>query len=103
MKKRGLSMKWKEIVKKFKDEWVLIEVKEVDEDYHLKEGIVIAHSRDKSDIYEQLLKLKDKNLYIEYTGKIPEDLAVVLSTASKRQRIITGSGYEVVPVISVET
>ncbi len=78
MKKRGLSMKWKEIIKKFKDEWVLIEVKEVDEDYHLKEGIVIAHSRDKSEIYEQLLKLKDKNLYIEYTGKIPEDLAVVL-------------------------
>lgn len=71
-------MKWKEIIKKFKDEWVLIEVKEVDEDYRLKEGIVIAHSRDKSEIYEQLLKLKDKNLYIEYTGKIPEDLAVVL-------------------------
>lgn len=78
MKKEGFSMKWKEIIKKFKDEWVLIEVKEVDEDYQIKEGIVIAHSRDKSEIYEQLLKLKDKKLYIEYTGKIPEDLAVVL-------------------------
>lgn len=72
------TMKWKEIVEKFNDEWVLIEVKEVDESYNLKEGDVIAHSKDKSEIYEQLLKLKDKNLYIEYTGKIPEDLAVVL-------------------------
>lgn len=71
-------MRWEEIVKKFKDEWVLIEVKEVDENYNLKEGDVIAHSNDKSEIYEQLLKLRDKNLYIEYTGKIPEDLAVVL-------------------------
>ena len=71
-------MRWKEIVKKFKDEWVLIEIKEVDENYNLKEGEVIAHSKDKSKIYEQLLKLKDKNMYIEYTGKIPEDLAVVL-------------------------
>jgi hypothetical protein len=44
----------------------------------LKEGDVIAHSKDKSEIYEKLLKLKGKNLYIEYTGKIPEDLAVVL-------------------------
>ncbi len=72
------TMKWKEIIEKFKDEWVLIEVKEVDESYSLKEGKVIAHSKDKSEIYEQLLKLKEKNLYIEYTGKIPEDLAVVL-------------------------
>lgn len=71
-------MRWKEIVKKFRDEWVLIEVKEVDENYNLKEGDVIGHSKDKSDIYEQLLKFEDKNLYIEYTGKIPEDLAVVL-------------------------
>ena len=47
-------MKWKEIIKKFKDEWVLIEVKEDDENYQIKEGIVIAHSRDKSEIYEQL-------------------------------------------------
>ena len=71
-------MKWKEIVNKFRDKWVLINAKEVDKNYKLKEGDVIAHSKDKSEIYEKLLKLKGKNLYIEYTGKIPEDLAVVL-------------------------
>jgi hypothetical protein len=71
-------MKWKEIINKFKDEWVLVEAKEVDENFNLKEGRVIAHSRDKSEILQRLANLKGKSVYIEYTGKIPEDLAVVL-------------------------
>lgn len=71
-------MKWKEIVKSFKDEWVLIDVKEVNEDFNLKEGDVIAHAKDKEQIYRKLLELRPRNFSIEYTGKIPEDLAVVL-------------------------
>lgn len=71
-------MKWKEIVEKFKDEWVLIDVKEVDKNFNLKEGDVIAHSKDKEEIYKKLLELRPKKFSIEYTGKIPEDLAVVL-------------------------
>lgn len=71
-------MKWEKIVKEFKDEWVLIEAKKVDKNFNLIEGEVIVHSKDKSEIYEKLIKLKNKSLYIEYTGKIPEDLAVVL-------------------------
>ena len=71
-------MKWDEIVKKFKNQWVLIEVKDIDEEYHLKEGDVIAHSKDKSEVYGRLLKLKGKELYIDYTGEVPRDLAVVL-------------------------
>ncbi len=71
-------MKWKEIVEKFKDEWVLIDVKEVDKNFNPKEGDVIAHSKDKEEIYRKLLELRPKKFSIEYTGKIPEDLAVVL-------------------------
>ena len=71
-------MRWEEIVKKFKNEWVLIEVKQIDEEYNLKEGNVIAHSKDKSEVYGRLLKLKGKELYIDYTGQVPKDLAVVL-------------------------
>jgi len=51
---------------------------EVDDNFNLREGEVIAHSKDKSNIYEQVVNLKGKKLYIEYTAKIPEDLAVVL-------------------------
>lgn len=71
-------MKWKEIVEEFKEEWVLIYVKEVDESFNIKEGDVIAHSKDKEEIYKKLLEIKPKSFSIEYTGKIPEDLAVVL-------------------------
>ena len=71
-------MKWKEIVKAFKDEWVLVYVKEVDENFNLKEGDIIAHSKDKEEIYKKLLKITPESFSIEYTGKIPEDLAVVL-------------------------
>lgn len=56
-------MRWDEIVRKFKDEWVLVEAKTVDENFILKEGKVITHSKDKSSIYEQLLKWKGKNIY----------------------------------------
>ena len=72
-------MKWKKIVEQYKDEWVLIDVKEVDNTFKIIEGDVIAHSKDKEEIYKKLLELKPKNFSIEYTGKIPEDLAVVLS------------------------
>ncbi len=71
-------MKWEEIVENFKDEWVLIDVEEVDENFNLNEGNVIAHSKNKEDIYKKLLEIKLKSFSIEYTGKIPEDLSVVL-------------------------
>lgn len=71
-------MKWKEIVENFKEEWVLVDVKEVDEDFNVREGDVIAHAKDKEEIYKKLLEIRPRNFSIEYTGKIPEDLAVVL-------------------------
>lgn len=71
-------MKWTEITNTFKDEWVLVEVKEVDENFNLIDGIVIAHSKDKEEIYKKLLEIKPQSFSIEYTGQIPEDLAVVL-------------------------
>lgn len=71
-------MKWKGIIKRFKNEWVLIDVKKVDKYFTIQEGDVIAHSKSKEEIYNKLLKIKPKNFSIEYTGKIPEDLAVVM-------------------------
>ncbi len=71
-------MKWENIIKKYKDEWVLIEAIEVDDNFNLMSGEVIAHSKDKADIYERVVNIKGKKLYIEYTGKIPEEIAVVL-------------------------
>ncbi|MBI5181540.1 MAG: hypothetical protein HZA06_01355 [Nitrospirae bacterium] len=72
------GMKWEKILEQYKDEWVLIDVKVTDDDFMVKEGDVIAHSKDKEEIYKKLLEIRPKNFSIEYTGKIPEDLAVVL-------------------------
>lgn len=40
-------------------------------------GHVIAHSKVKEEIYKTLMETKGKNIAVEYTGHIPEDLAVM--------------------------
>ncbi len=40
-------MKWVDIKKNFRNQWVLIEVKNVDESFNVLEGEVLAHSKDK--------------------------------------------------------
>ena len=72
-------MKWKDIKNKFKNQWVLIEVEKVDESFNPLEGEVLAHSKDKDEIYQKFLKIRPKEFSIEYTGEVPEDLAVVMS------------------------
>ena len=71
-------MEWHNIIKKYKDEWVLLEVKKVDKNLQIREGLVLSHGKDKNEIYNQLLQRRPKKFSIEYTGKIPDDLAVVL-------------------------
>jgi len=71
-------MKWEDIKKAFKDQWVLIEVEKVDESFNVVEGKVLAHSKDKNEVYQKLLQTRPKEFSIEYTGVIPEDLAIVM-------------------------
>jgi len=71
-------MKWADIKKKFRDQWVLIEVQKVDESFNVLEGKVLAHSKDKDEIYQRLLQIRPREFSIEYTGEVPEDLAVVM-------------------------
>lgn len=71
-------MKWQEIKKTFQDQWVLIDVKKVDENFDIVEGEVLAYSKDKNEIYQKLLQIRPKEFSIEYTGVIPEDIAVVM-------------------------
>ncbi|MEW6095590.1 MAG: hypothetical protein AB1567_03565 [bacterium] len=66
-----------EIKKQYKDEWVLIESGDYGEDLNIKEGKVIAHSKDEEEIYSLLAKTKGKNITIEYLGEPPKDVAVL--------------------------
>lgn len=70
-------MKLAEILKQYRDEWVLIEYTQLDEELNVVEGLVLAHSPRKEDLYALLPKFKGKNFTIEYTGKLPNNLAVM--------------------------
>uniref|UniRef100_A0A7C6A804 DUF5678 domain-containing protein n=1 Tax=candidate division WOR-3 bacterium TaxID=2052148 RepID=A0A7C6A804_UNCW3 len=71
-------MKMSEIKKKYRNQWLLIEVSKFDNNYDVIEGKVLVHSPFENDIYQALLKYKGKKLAIEYVGKLPEEMAVLL-------------------------
>ncbi|MBI4684782.1 MAG: hypothetical protein HY755_06245 [Nitrospirae bacterium] len=71
------SLTIKEIREKYPNEWVLVEYEDVDSEFNVIRGHVIAHSPVKEEIYKILMETKGKNVAIEYTGRIPEDLAVM--------------------------
>lgn len=67
-----------EIQSQYPREWVLIVCPELDEDLNVIRGQVLAHSTDRDEIYSKLPLRKGKPVAIEYTGPIPDDLAVML-------------------------
>ena len=64
-------MKIEKLRKKYRDEWLLIRVTAVGREQQPLEGELLAHSKDRDEIYRAQLRLK-KDLYITYTGKMPE-------------------------------
>jgi len=58
------------IKRKFKNEWVLLEVLEENELNQPTKGRMIAHSRNRDDTYDAMTKAK--HLYHLYTGEIPK-------------------------------
>lgn len=74
----GQILTLEEIISLYPDEWVLIAYTELDEDLNVIQGEVLAHSPDRDQLYNNSLPRKGKSVAIEYTGAIPEDLAVML-------------------------
>lgn len=68
-----------EIIQKYPNEWVLIAYTELDENLNIIEGKVLANSRERHHIYDQLLSTKDLSVGIKSTGKIPENIGMILS------------------------
>ncbi len=60
------------IKKKYKNEWVLLEVLEENELNQPTNGKIIAHSKNRDDIYDALKGTKGKHTYQFWTGEIPE-------------------------------
>ncbi len=64
-------MKIEDLKKKYRDEWLLIRVTAVDRQDQPVEGELVAHSNNRDEIYHAQMKQRD-DLYITYTGKMPE-------------------------------
>lgn len=77
-------MKINQLKKKYKNEWILVEVLKEDELNNPIEIKIVSHSKDRDKIYDFLLKVKPgKHVATLYTGEIPrKGYAVALDTGA---------------------
>ncbi len=66
-----------ELKRRYPKEWLLLTHVVTDELTHPVKGKLVAHSKNRDEIYARLKTVRGKHLGIEYTGKIPKDLVVV--------------------------
>ena len=71
-------MSIEEIKARFDSEWVLIEDAETTELFEVKRGRVLCHSKDRDEVYRKAMELRPKHSAILYTGKVPEEGAILI-------------------------
>ena len=67
-----------QIEEQFESEWVLIEDPDTNDALEVQSGKVRWHSKDRDEVYRKAVELRPKRFAMLYTGKMPEDTAVVL-------------------------
>ncbi len=67
-----------EVESQFDAEWVLIGDPETNESLEIRAGRVLCHSKDRDEVYRKALDLRPKRFAMHYTGKMPENTAIVL-------------------------
>ena len=67
-----------QIEAQFASEWVLVEAPQTNDALEVQSGKVRWHSKDREEVYRQAVVLRLKRFAILYTGKMPEDTAIVL-------------------------
>ena len=67
-----------EIGAKFDSEWVLIEDPRTDEALEVQGGTVRWHGKDREEVYRRAVEIRPKRFAIVYTGKMPQDTAIIL-------------------------
>ena len=72
------NMTWDQITRKYKDEWVLVEYEDLDDNFRVIRGRVLAHSRNRNEVYSALLHAKSDRIALEYLGLPAEDLVVLI-------------------------
>lgn len=67
-----------EMAQRYDGEWLLIAYTEMDGDFNVLRGEVLAHSPSQEEIYSALPERKNRAVAIEYVGKTPEEEAFML-------------------------
>jgi hypothetical protein len=71
-------MTFAEMQKRFDSEWILVKDPEVDEHFQVVRGKVVAHSKDRDEVYRKIVELRLNSSATLYTGTMPENTAIVL-------------------------
>ncbi len=71
-------LSFSEIKDRFDSEWVLIGDPEINDELNVKKGVVLCHSKDRDEVYRKAREIHPNHSAILYTGKLPDDVAVVL-------------------------
>ena len=71
-------LSFSEIKKWYDGEWVLIADPETYDDLSIKQGVVLWHSKDRDEVYRKARQIRPSHSAILYTGKLPDDVAIVL-------------------------
>lgn len=71
-------LSFSEIKERFDSEWVLVEDPETDDEFNVKQGVVLWHGKDRDEVYRKAREMHPNHSAILYTGKLPDDVAVVL-------------------------
>ena len=74
----GETISFAEIQKRFDSEWILLEDPETDKGLKVKSGKVLWHSKDRDEVYRKARELRPKHSAVLYTGKLPQDMVIVL-------------------------
>ena len=74
--KEALSLA--EIKQRYDAEWVLIADPETNDDFSIKKGVVLWHSKDRDEVYRKARELHPNHSAILCIAKVPDDVAVVL-------------------------
>jgi hypothetical protein len=68
-----------EIEEQFEAEWVLVGEPETNDALEVQCGKVLWHSKDRDEVYRKAVELRPKRFAMLYTGKMPQETAIVLA------------------------
>jgi len=68
-------MKWEEIEKQYKGEWVFVEVTKASENHEVLEGEVLCYGPNEETLIKEAKSFHPKAFAIRHIGEAPKDLA----------------------------